>query len=138
MAGFSQHLGQGLINHVFRSSAFSMPVGVYLALAVSDPGDTTAGALNAEISALSGWYVRQAATPFNAPTLSGTDVYTSNASQINFPAVTGVAVTVTHWMLFDAASAGNLLASGALNATRTLNVSDVLVFSAGSLVLTFQ
>lgn len=134
MAGFSNHLAQATINHFFRNVSQSSPTNRYLALFVADPTDITTTALSNEVSA--GWYARQS-VQFDAPA-DGTDVTTANTAQLTFNAVTGSAVTVTHWGIFDASTTGNLLASGAFSSTKVLNVDDVFVVSAGALVLTFD
>jgi hypothetical protein len=129
MAGFSTHLAHALINHVFRGSPYSAPAGVYLALFVADPTDDNVTAN--EVTG--GWYARQQITSFTAPSAG----LTSNSNTLTFPAVTGSAVTITHWGIYDAATTGNLLASGALSAATVLNVNDVYVISAGDLDLTW-
>ena len=132
MAGFSTHLAQALINHVFRKQTYSSPAGTYLALFVADPTDN-----NVTSNEVTGsWYVRQNVTSWTAPT--GTGVSTSNSNQIVFNAVTGSSVTVTHWGLYDAVSTGNLLASGAFSQPKVLNVDDILAVNSGDLALTFE
>lgn len=134
MAGFSNHLAQAAINHFFRNQSVSAPSSHYLALFVADPTDVTATALANEVSAA--WYARQAVA-FEAPA-DLTDVITANTAQITFSAVTSNAVTVTHWGIFDAATNGNLLGSGAFTVSKVLNVDDVFVVNGGDLVLTFD
>lgn len=132
MAGFSTHLAQALINHVFRGQSYTAPTSVYLAMFVADPTDN-----NVTANEVSGaWYARQEVTSWAAPVGSG--VSTSNSNQIVFSAVTGSAVTITHWGIYDAVTTGNLLASGVLPAPKVLNVDDVLALNANDLVLTFE
>lgn len=132
MAGFSTHLAQALINHVFRGQTYSAPNSVYLALFVADPTDNNVTANEVTGS----WYGRQQVSSWTAPT--GTGVSTSNSNQIVFNAVTGQAVTITHWGLYDGVSTGNLLASGAFTTSKVLNVDDVLAVNAADLTLTFE
>lgn len=134
MAGFSNHLAQAVINHFFRNTTQSSPATLYLALFVADPTDVTTTALANEVSAA--WYARQV-VQFEAPD-NATDVTTANTAQIAFSAVTSAAVAITHWGVFDALTNGNLLGSGALTTSKTLNVDDVFVVSGGDLVLTFD
>lgn len=134
MAGFSNHLAQATINHFFRNVSQSSPGAHYLALFVQDPTDITATALTREVSGA--WYARQV-VQFDAPA-DGTDVTTANTAQLTYNAVTGSAITVTHWGVFDASTNGNLLASGEFTATKVLNVDDVFVVNSGDLVLTFD
>lgn len=134
MAGFSNHLAQASINHFFRNISQSAPTSHYLALFIADPTDVTATALSNEVTGA--WYARQVVA-FDAPA-GGTDVTTANTAKITFPATTDNAVTVTHWGVFDALTTGNLLASGALDSSKVLNVDDVFVLNTGELVLTFD
>lgn len=132
MAGFSTHLAQALINHVFRGQTYSAPSSVYLALFVADPTDNNVTSNEATGS----WYTRQQVTSWTAPV--GTGVTTANSNQIVFNAVTGQAVTITHWGLYDGVSTGNLLASGQFASSKVLNVDDVLAVNANDLKLTFE
>lgn len=131
MAGFSTYLAQKLVDHVFRGAAYIPPVGTYLALFVADPTDNNVTA-NEVVAA---WYARQQVTAWSAPVGSGST--TRNSNQITFPAVTNNAVTITHWAIYDAATTGNLLASGAFASSTVLNVNDVFVLNAGDVVLDF-
>jgi hypothetical protein len=63
-----------------------------------------------------------------------------NSNTVVFPANTGggaAATTITYWGVFDAVTNGNLLCYGALNSSKTIDVSDVPSFPAESLILTF-
>jgi hypothetical protein len=44
---------------------------------------------------------------------------------------------VTHFGIYDAASAGNLLFWGALTISKTINQADTVTFPAASLSITF-
>lgn len=131
MAGFSTHLAQATLNHFIRRISQSVPSGTYLALFVADPTDSNVTAN--EVTA--GWYARQSITGWSAP---GTSSSTSNSNTISFSVVTANAVTLTHWGIYDAATSGNLLCSGALASPKTLNVDDQFVVDPGELVLDFQ
>ncbi len=132
MAGFSTFLAQAAINHFVRRVAQPVPAGTYLAMCVADPTDN-----NITANEVTGaWYARQNITAWSAPI--GTGTTTANSNQVSFPAVTGNAVTLTHWAIYDAATSGNLLFSGALTVSKVLNVDDVLVINASDLSLDFQ
>lgn len=137
MSGFSEDLSQKICNYFFRNATGGTPPTsqCYLGLCIADPTDNTATALTNEISA--GWYARQSIS-FDAPSISAGTVITANTGTVTFPAVTGSAVTVTHWALFDALTTGNLRASGALTASKVLNVGDVPTWAAGDFDLTLD
>jgi hypothetical protein len=126
MAGFSTYYAQRLINNDFVNGATK-----YLALFISDPTDN-----NVTANEVSGsWYARMEIDGWASPVGSGT--VTSNSNQVSGSAVTGNAVTVTHWGIYDAATGGNLWGSGAFDEAKVLNVSDVFVAAANTIVLDF-
>ena len=132
MAGFSTYLAQKLIDHTLRGAAYTAPANLYLALFTADPTDD-----NVTANEVSGaWYGRKSITSWTAPV--GTGTVTSNSNQLTFNAVTGSAVTVTHWGLYDALSSGNLMFSGAWDVSKILNVADVFTVNAQDLDLDFQ
>lgn len=131
MAGFSTHLAQAVLNHFIRRINQSVPAGTYLALFVADPTD--ANITQNEVTG--SWYARQNIAAWAAP---GTTSTTSNSNQISFAAVTENAITISHWGIYDAATSGNLLVSGALTSAKTLNVDDVFTVNPNDLVLDFQ
>jgi hypothetical protein len=110
----SNYLETALLNHAFRGSAYSQPAGLYLALFTSDPGEAGGGT---EVSG--GSYARQS---FSGSVAGDTFTATAN---IDFPAATANWGTVSHVGIFDAASGGNLLASGALAAARSIGSGDI-------------
>lgn len=125
MAGFSTHLANAVINYTLRGQAMPAIAGTYFALFTADPTDAfTAGT---EVSA--GWYARQATGSFAAPA-SGT---TYNAARVEFPAVTGAQITITHVGVVDAQNGGNLLYSEALPTPKTLQINDVFVIDSQTL-----
>ena len=87
----------------------------YLALFINDPTDAGTGT---ECS----WtnYARQA---MSFGTISGGSV--SNDVAIDFPAVVGDAVTITHIGIYDASSGGNLLWHTPLDLSKTLTAGDI-------------
>lgn len=129
MAGFSNSLANAIINTTLRGQAFPTIRNTYFALFTADPTDAfTSGT---EVSAA--WYVRKAAGAFAAPA-SGV---TFNSTRVEFPPVTGTAVTVTHIGIVEGSSASDgtatLLYSEALPVARTLQVNDVFVVDSQTL-----
>lgn len=127
MSGFSTYYAQARINGDWVNGSTK-----YLALFTADPTDD-----NVTANEVTGaWYTRKSITSWTAPVGSG--VSTANSNQITFPVVTGAAVVITHWALYDAATSGNMYASGAFADPKTFNVDDVFVVNAGELVLAFD
>lgn len=130
MSAFSTYLSQQIINGTLRGQALTVPATLYLAQFTASPTDN-----NATTNEVAGaWYARQLATSWAAPVGAGN--VTSNSNQIQYNAVTGAAVVVSHWGLYDAATGGNLLYHGAHTTPKTLNVGDVIVVGVGQLQIT--
>lgn len=125
MSAFSDYLEQVILNHFFRGQAYTPPTTIYVSLHSASPGDTGAN----EISG--GGYSRQPVS-FAAPSGGST----SNSSQVQWTAG-GNWGSITHWALWDAATAGNMLAWGAFSTARTVSANDVLTIPAGALQLSF-
>ena len=125
---FSNYLETELLDHVFTNSAYTSPSAVYVALFTAVT-DGEAGTVT-EVSG--GGYARQAGT-FS---VSGNTATTSAA--IEYPTATADYGTVTHVGIYDASSAGNLLAYASLTASKTISSGDVFRIPAGDLDITLD
>ena len=143
MAAISDFLENSLIDAIFRGQAFSSPTTIYVALYTAAPSDSGGGtevtggsyARVAVTSSLANWAGTQSAGSTSAS--SGTSGVTSNNAAITFPSPTANWGVVTHVGLLTASSGGNLLAHGALSASKTINNGDAApTFPIGSLTFT--
>jgi hypothetical protein len=125
MAGFSDYYENKVIDHMLRNQAFTPPATVYVGLYTVAPTDAGGGT---EVSG--GSYARQAVTL--AAASAGA---TQNSADITFPTATADWGTIVAAGLFDAASAGNLLAWNNLTASKTVNSGDTFKITAGSLTI---
>jgi hypothetical protein len=140
----SNYLENLIVDKVFRSTDFTTPTTLAVALCTSAPTDASTGATIAEV-ANSGSYAR---TALNAGTSnwantqasgtgasSGTSGTTSNSSTITFPTATGSWGEITHLVIVDSTThgAGNVLFWGALSASKTVTSGDTLSFAANAL-----
>jgi len=124
---FTNHLETEILDHVFAGNAYTAPSTLYLGLYTATPDDTGGG------TELSGsGYVRQAM----AMTVSGNTA--SNSAAEEFATATGSWGTITHVGVFDASSGGNLLAYGALTASKAIATGDVFRIPAGDLDITLN
>jgi hypothetical protein len=143
MAALSDYLENKLIDALLRAQAFAMPATTYVGLLTSAPTDAGGGAevsggsyaRVAVASSLANWAGTQGAASTAVST--GTTGTTSNNAAIAFPAPTANWGVVTHFGVYDAANAGNLLFFGALGASKTVNNADSAP-SFGIGALTFQ
>lgn len=134
MSAFSDYLENTLINVTLRGASHSGGA-VYVALFTSDPTDAGTGT-ELDDSA----YVRQrahATTPSDGFTVPSNGS-SSNARNLVFPAIVDAQKTITHWGIFDAQTAGNLLYHAPMQNPKTLDPTDVLSFPVGSLIITLS
>lgn len=152
MGSKSDFLENKLIDWFFRAQAIGItgasaaagtgPATLYVGLLTAAPSDSAAGtevsggsyARVAVTSGLSAWAGTQSAGSTTAST--GTGGTTSNNAAITFPAPTANWGVVTHFAIYDAATAGNLLYWAALTTSKTINNGDAAPsFAAGALTV---
>jgi hypothetical protein len=129
MAGFSTYLQQKVLDHIGGNSSYTAPTP-YVGLYTAAPTDAGGGT---EVSG--GSYAR-----VNANALFGSASGTSMANDgaVTFPAATASWGTVTHFGVFDASSAGNLLYWGALTTSKTIGSGDTASFAVGTLTVSLD
>lgn len=142
MAALSDYLENKIIDYLLRGQAFTAPATVYVGLLTAAPSDTGGGtevtgnayARVAVASSLANWAGTQAAASTVAS--SGATGTTSNNAAITYPTPTPAGWgVVTHFAVYDAASAGNLLFYAALTVSKTINAGDSVSFAPAALTL---
>lgn len=142
MGMLSDYLENKLIDHLFRGQSFAAPANLYVGLLTAAPSDTGGGtevtggsyARVTVANSLANWAGTQAAASTVAS--SGNSGTTSNNGAITFPAPTANWGVASHFGIYDASTAGNLLFYGALTASKTINSGDAApVFPAAALSL---
>jgi hypothetical protein len=126
---FSNYLETELLDHVFANNAYTSPSTVYVGLFTSSPTDANSGT---EVSTSGTAYARQS----GSFTVSGNTATTSAA--IEWPTATASWGTITHIGIYDASSAGNLLAWAGLTASKTIASGDVFRIPAGDIDITLD
>jgi len=126
---FSNYLETKVLNHVFGGTAYTAPGTLYLGLHTSNPAEDDSGT---EVSTSGTAYARQTV----AFTTSGDT--TSNTAAVEYPTATASYGTVSHVGVYDAPTAGNLLAYGALTISKAISTGDVLRIPAGDLDITLD
>ena len=126
---FSNTFETHVLNYVFTTTSVTRPTAWYLALFTSNPAEDASGT---EVSTTGTAYARQSATF----TVSGDTA--SNSAAIEFPTATASYGTVTHVGVFDASSAGNLIAYAALTTSKAIDTGDVLRLPANDLDVTMD
>ena len=138
----SDYLEGQIIDHIFRTSSFTKPTTIAIALCTAATSDSDTGSTITEVANANG-YARQTLNPLDAnwaaPT--GGDGLTSNSSTITFgPASGGNWGTVTHVAIVDSSThgAGNMLVHGSLDSSAIVNDGDTFIFSTNDLSITFD
>src|SRR5210317_1778067 len=126
MSAMSDYLENEILDHILGTGAYTMPSTVYVGLSTGSFGDDNSGT---ELTGNN--YARVSAT-FSAAA-SGT---TSNSAAIEFAAATGSWGSVSHFGIFDASTAGNLLIHGAFTASKVIESGDILKINTGDLDVT--
>ena len=118
-----------VLTWLFTGDAVTRPSAFYIALFTSNPAEDASGT---EVSTSGTAYARQSATF----TVSGNEA--TNSAAIEFPTATASYGTVTHIGVFDAASAGNLIAYAALTTSKAIDPGAVLRLPANELDITMD
>ena len=126
MGGFSEYWENKILDHIFGKGSYTPPT-IYVGLSTADPTDDGSGL--AEPSGNAYARVQTSASDWNVASNGSLD----NASDIAFAQATGNWGTITHFALFDATTAGNMLAHGALSQSKAIGESDTARFEAGDL-----
>jgi len=104
----------------------------WVGLSTADPLDTGSGLAEP----VGGAYARVATTATDWATAAAGSI--SNATILTFAAATASWGTITHFAIFDALTAGNLLGSGILTVSKTVGNGDTVSFAVGQLTITLN
>jgi len=118
-----------VLTWLLTGDAVTRPSSFYVALFTSNPDEDASGT---EVSTSGTAYARQSVS-FS---VSGNTA--SNSAAIEFPTATASYGTVTHIGVFDASTAGNLIAYAALSTSKAIDTGDVLRLPANDLDITMD
>jgi hypothetical protein len=140
MSAFSDYLEEAILNATLRGVAFiTPPTSTYLALFTTDPLDdasgteltnvTAPGYARVQIVSAGSWTAPTSPTPSTGSTVG-------NVNTLEFAEATANwAGPITHFALFDALTGGHMLYHAPMTTARTIELGDVLRFSAGALTV---
>ena len=123
MSAMSDYLENEILDHILATASYTAPATVYVGLSTGSFGDDNSG------TELTGSGYSRVAASFGAAA-SGT---ASNDAAIEFSAATGDWGTVSHFGIFDASTAGNLLIHGSFTASKVIATGDILRIQTGDL-----
>jgi hypothetical protein len=125
----STYLGNALLSHVLRNTAYTTPgTSIYVGLSTTQDEDEG----GAEVTGNN--YSRVQVTSWDAPSATGGD--TENSSTISLPTPSGTWGTPDSTDIWDAATNGNLLFFGTHSGGGAIGADDVISFAAGALDVT--
>ena len=128
MGSFSNYWENKILDHIFGKANYNPPT-IYVGLSTTDPTDDGSGLSEPGGSGYA--RVQTSAGDWSAASAGAL----SNANAITFGQATGNWGTATHFALFDAATAGNILTHGSLSQAKTIGSADTARFAAGDLVV---
>ena len=132
MSAKSDYLENKVVDLILGGNAFVSPATIYVALYTAAPNDAGGGT---EVSGYG--YARKDVANNSTNWPNAVNGMKANGAIIEFAAASGGNWgTVTHFALFDAASAGNMLYYGALTSSKTINDGDQARFAVGTLTVT--
>ena len=133
----TNYLERRLLHFLFKNNSLSFNSpgdSIYVGLATAVSAAETGSVTEANFTN----YARQQVTASNW-TLVGSDSTdqqtATNAANIEFPASGGTNNTITHIIIADAASSGNILFVGALDVQKVIESGDIFRINAGNLTI---
>ena len=128
---FGDILEDEILDHIFGCTTrdYTSPTNIFVALSTADPLDDGTGM--AEPSG--NGYARESTSGTDWDVSSGGS--TANATEISFTEATGSWGTITHFALFDAITAGNMLAHGDLTTSKAIDDGDTARFPIGNITV---
>ena len=138
MGSFGNYAENKVLDHIVGKTSFTMPTA-YIGLKTADPTDDNSGGTEPTIT--TGGYARIVTAGANWDAASGGA--TANAAALAFAESTAAwstgATALTHFIIMDAASGGNMLAHGSLTTARTVDAAGItLEFAIGELDITLD
>ena len=133
----TNYLERRFLHFIFKNNSLSFATpgdSIYVGLATAVSAAETGSVTEATFTN----YARQQVTAANW-TLVGSDSTdqqtATNAANIEFPASGGTNNTITHIIIADAASSGNVLFVGALDVQKVIESGDIFRINAGNLTI---
>ena len=142
MAAMSSFLETSLLNHLLRSTSYTAPGTVYVALlttnaVASDTGTTLQGGGGTGVEVSGGNYARQSVAAGTGNWSAPSGGSTSNSNAITWASVTWSA-TVVGIAICDAATNGNMLFFGALASNKVVSSGDTITFNVSQLAVSLS
>jgi hypothetical protein len=128
MGQLTNYLEKKILDHVLKTTSYAPPATVYLALFSATPGPTGGGT---EVA-----YTNYARQPIYFGFASSRSI--AQNAQVNFPQCGTTGDTAAYWGLYDALTSGNLLAYGALAASKSIVSGNTPTVASGQVTVSFN
>lgn len=144
MSEMSDYLEDSLVDHIFRTSSWSKPSVLAMALLTTNAIDGDSGTFSTGTGVEvpdAGAYAREARNPADAnwAAATGGGGQTSNVAEITFTTATASWGSVAAVAIVDDASfdSGNMLFYSEVGTPRTIDSGDTAEFAIGAITVTF-
>jgi hypothetical protein len=137
MGALTNYLESGLLNHIFRNTAYPASATLYIGLIKNFILDDIENGIIDE-PALSRQPYNSNPTNWIAPYASGSALATHNTSAIEFPIATTNIGNISGVFIADNISSGNVLFYSLLSSSRNIRQNDQFILPSGSLKITFN
>lgn len=127
--GVSDYLANKLLDHIFKTTEYTVPTNIYVALATATIEDSDTGTTITEPGEN---YARKGHDAYDAAAAGASE----NTGAITFVTATGSWGAVTDVALIDALTLGNILFYATLDESKTIGNGDTAKFNDGALDFT--
>ena len=140
MAGWSNFLKDATLNHHFRTTAYTPPANVHVALFSTMPTDAGTGGTELTGTGYARVAVAKGDASWSAPAAgTGTQRVISNVAQISYGTAGSdwapAGTPAVGFGLYDAATGGNYLAGNTFAASKIIQNGDPVRFAAAALTI---
>jgi len=125
MSNMSDDCADKVLDHIFKKATYTQP-DIWVALSTADPTDDGSGQADPGAN-----YARKSTTEADWNDSAARII--DNAAVITFITSNGAWGTITHFSLWDAVTAGNMIGHGVLTAQKVVGDTDIVRFSIGAL-----
>lgn len=131
MGSFSNFMELEILDHVFKTGAYTPATNLYIALSKSTLDDTMTGTtMDGELSG--GAYVRKKCNTWDLASGGAT----ANTGAITFAQATADWGTITYFAVCDKTTLGNIIGWGALTVSKNIDSGDTFKFATGDIDVT--
>lgn len=129
--GLSDYLANKLLDHVFKTTEFSVPANIYVALSDTTIADGTTGITISEPGAN---YARKLHNAYDAAVAG----HSENTGVVTFIEASASWGTITDVALVDSLTAGNILLYAVLDVSKAVEAGDIAQFDDGAFDFTID